>query len=113
MRQRTYDSARPQRPGVRAALAALSVTSAPILSTLADADAVLKPEMFASVTQFSDSDLSEVHIPDVARNAVIYEGDATRLWVAHNDRSIELRRSRPVYTMEKGRHPARQLSLFQ
>jgi hypothetical protein len=30
--------------------------------------------------------------PPSPRNAVIYEGDAARLWVAHDDRSIELRK---------------------
>jgi cobalt-zinc-cadmium efflux system membrane fusion protein len=48
----------------------------------------LKPEMFASVTIFSSGDHPAVSVP---RTALIYEGDQVRLWVAHDDKSIEMR----------------------
>ena len=51
-------------------------------------DGQLKPEMFANVTIYSASDLAAIGVP---KQALIYEGDQVRLWVAHEDRSIELR----------------------
>jgi cobalt-zinc-cadmium efflux system membrane fusion protein len=48
----------------------------------------LKPEMFANVTIYSASDHAAIAVP---KQALIYEGDQVRLWVAHNDKSIELR----------------------
>ena len=63
-----------------------------VRATVENSDGVLKPEMFANVTLFSNGDPSEVNTPAIPRSAVIYEGDAARLWVAHDDHSIELRR---------------------
>jgi cobalt-zinc-cadmium efflux system membrane fusion protein len=51
-------------------------------------DGQLKPEMFANVTIYSASDHAAIGVP---KQALIYEGDQVRLWVAHEDRSIELR----------------------
>ncbi|MDB5521482.1 MAG: Secretion protein HlyD [Tardiphaga sp.] len=48
----------------------------------------LKPEMFASVTIYSSGDHPAVGVP---RTSLIYEGDQVRLWVAHDDKTIELR----------------------
>ena len=48
----------------------------------------LKPEMFASVTIYSSGDHPAVSVP---RTALIYEGDQVRLWVAHDDKTIEMR----------------------
>src|ERR1700736_6176902 len=62
-----------------------------VRATVENSDGVLKPEMFANVTLFSNSDPSEVYTPAVPRSAVIYEGDAARLWIARDDHSIELR----------------------
>ena len=62
-----------------------------VRATVENSDGVLKPEMFANVTLFSNGDPSEVYTPAVPRSAVIYEGDAARLWIAHDDHSIELR----------------------
>jgi cobalt-zinc-cadmium efflux system membrane fusion protein len=47
--------------------------------------------MFANVTLFSNGHRPQDFTPAVPRSAVIYEGDAARLWVAHDDHSIELR----------------------
>ena len=51
-------------------------------------DGLLKPEMFANVTIFSSGDHPAVGVP---KQALIYEGDQVHLWVAHDDKSIELR----------------------
>ena len=44
--------------------------------------------MFANVTIFSSGDHPAVGVP---KQALIYEGDQVRVWVAHDDKSIELR----------------------
>ena len=54
-------------------------------------DGVLKPEMFANVTLYSESDTLKPESPGVPRNAIIYESSASRVWVARDDQSIELR----------------------
>ena len=48
----------------------------------------LKPEMFANVTIYSAGDHPAVGVP---KQALIYEGNQVRVWVAHEDKSIELR----------------------
>ena len=50
--------------------------------------ASLKPEMFANVTIYSAGDHPAVGVP---KQALIYEGDQVRVWVAHDDKTIELR----------------------
>jgi membrane fusion protein, heavy metal efflux system len=59
-----------------------------VRATVANKDGLLKPEMFANVTIYSGSDHPAVGVP---KQALIYEGDQVRLWVAHEDKSIELR----------------------
>jgi cobalt-zinc-cadmium efflux system membrane fusion protein len=49
---------------------------------------LLKPEMFANVTIYSAGDHPAVGVP---KQALIYEGDQVRVWIAHEDKSIELR----------------------
>jgi membrane fusion protein, heavy metal efflux system len=49
---------------------------------------LLKPEMFANVTIYSAGDHPAAGVP---KQALIYEGDQVRVWVAHEDKSIELR----------------------
>ena len=51
-------------------------------------DGVFKPEMYANVTIYSGGDRPGVGVP---KQALIYEGERVRLWVAHDDKSIELR----------------------
>src|SRR5712671_7090773 len=58
-------------------------------------DRMLKPEMFANVTIYSTSDNPEV---GVTKQALIYEADQVRVWVAHDDKSIELRSIKPGLT---------------
>jgi cobalt-zinc-cadmium efflux system membrane fusion protein len=59
-----------------------------VRATVDNKDGLLKPEMFANVTIFSSGDHRAVGVP---KQALIYEGDQVRLWVAHDDKSIELR----------------------
>ncbi len=60
-----------------------------VRATVDNKDNLLKPEMFANVTIYSGGDHSAVGVP---KQALIYEGDQVRVWVAHDDKSIELRR---------------------
>jgi cobalt-zinc-cadmium efflux system membrane fusion protein len=57
-------------------------------ATVDNKDGLLKPEMFANVTIYSAGDHPAVGVP---KQALIYEGDQVRVWVAHEDKSIELR----------------------
>ena len=59
-----------------------------IRAPIDNSDGSLKPEMFANVTIFSPGDHPAVAVP---KQALIYEADRVRLWVAHDDKSIELR----------------------
>jgi cobalt-zinc-cadmium efflux system membrane fusion protein len=57
-------------------------------ATVDNKNGLLKPEMFANVTIYSAGDHPAVGVP---KQALIYEGDQVRVWVAHEDKSIELR----------------------
>ena len=59
-----------------------------VRATIDNKDGLLKPEMFASVTIYTGGDHPSVGAP---KQALIYEGEHVRLWVAHDDQSIELR----------------------
>jgi len=59
-----------------------------VRATIDNKDGLLKPEMFANVTIYSAGDHPAVGVP---KQALIYEGDQVRIWVAHEDKSIELR----------------------
>jgi cobalt-zinc-cadmium efflux system membrane fusion protein len=59
-----------------------------VRATIDNKDGVFKPEMFANVTIYSGGDRPSVGVPKLA---LIYEGERVRLWVAHDDKSIELR----------------------
>jgi cobalt-zinc-cadmium efflux system membrane fusion protein len=59
-----------------------------VRATVANKDGRLKPEMFANVTIYSGKDHPAIGVP---KQALIYEGDQVRLWVVHEDKSIELR----------------------
>jgi cobalt-zinc-cadmium efflux system membrane fusion protein len=59
-----------------------------VRATIDNKDGLLKPEMFANVTIYSASDHPAVAVP---KQALIYEGNQVRVWVAHEDKSIELR----------------------
>ena len=59
-----------------------------VRATIDNKDGALKPEMFANVTIYSPSDHPAIGVP---KTALIYEGDQVRIWVAHEDKTIELR----------------------
>jgi cobalt-zinc-cadmium efflux system membrane fusion protein len=74
--------------------AALDPTTRRLLvrATVDNAAGLLKPEMFASVKILTGESDKAVAIP---RDAIIYEGEAARVWVVRdkdNDKAIELRR---------------------
>jgi len=66
-----------------------------VRATIDNKDSVLKPEMFANVTIYSAGDRPAVGVP---KQALIYEGDQVRIWVAHPDKTIELRQIKPGLT---------------
>ena len=59
-----------------------------VRATIDNKDGSLKPEMFANVTIYSPGDHPA---PAVPKQALIYEGARVRVWVAHDDKSVELR----------------------
>jgi cobalt-zinc-cadmium efflux system membrane fusion protein len=59
-----------------------------VRATIDNKDGLFKPEMFANVTIYSGDGRKSV---GVRKQALIYEGDRVRLWVAHDDKSLELR----------------------
>ena len=59
-----------------------------VRATVDNKGGLLKPEMFANVTIYSAEDRPAIGVP---KQALIYEGDQVRVWVAHEDKSIELR----------------------
>ena len=74
--------------------AALDPTTRRLLvrATVNNDAGLLKPEMFASVKVLSGESDKAVAVP---RDAIIYEGEAARVWVVRdkdNDKAIELRR---------------------
>src|SRR5215471_4460894 len=60
-----------------------------VRATIENSERLLKPEMFASVTIFSGDEKTS---PGAPREAIVYEGDVARVWVASDDKSLELRR---------------------
>jgi cobalt-zinc-cadmium efflux system membrane fusion protein len=62
-----------------------------VSATIDNSGALLKPEMFANVRVITDEGAPAPAIP---REAIIYEGDVARVWVALDDKSIELRQVR-------------------
>jgi membrane fusion protein, heavy metal efflux system len=63
-----------------------------VRATVNNTEGLLKPEMFASVKILTGESGNAVAVP---RDAIIYEGDAARVWVVRekdNEKAIELRR---------------------
>jgi membrane fusion protein, heavy metal efflux system len=59
-----------------------------VRASIDNKEGLFKPEMFANVTIYAGADHTSVGVP---KQALIYEGDRVRLWVAREDKSIELR----------------------
>jgi cobalt-zinc-cadmium efflux system membrane fusion protein len=57
-----------------------------------NADRALKPEMFAQFSIMTGGEATAMAIPE---EAIVYEGNAARVWVAGDDKTIALRRIRP------------------
>ncbi|WP_442894514.1 efflux RND transporter periplasmic adaptor subunit [Bradyrhizobium sp. AZCC 1588] len=66
-----------------------------VRATIDNKNGTLKPEMFANVTIYSAGDRPAVGVP---KQALIYEGDQVRIWVANPDKTIELRQVKPGLT---------------
>src|SRR5437879_799327 len=62
-----------------------------VRATIDNKDGQLKPEMFANVTIYSASDHPAVGVP---KQALMYEGDQVRIWVAQGDKTIARRQIR-------------------
>ena len=60
-----------------------------VRTAIPNADGLLAPEMFATVSIVVGEDKGAMAA--VPRGAVIYEGNSARLWVVHDDQSLELR----------------------
>jgi len=60
-----------------------------VRAAVPNTDNLLAPEMFATVTLVVGEDKGAMAA--VPRGAVIYEGNTARLWVVHDDQSVELR----------------------
>jgi multidrug efflux pump subunit AcrA (membrane-fusion protein) len=59
-----------------------------VRATIDNSNGQFKPEMFTSVTIYTDEGDSSIGVP---RDAVIYEADNARVWVARADKTIEVR----------------------
>src|SRR5215472_6777947 len=59
-----------------------------VRATIDNKEGLFKPEMFASVTIYAGADHKSVGVP---KQALIYEGERVRLWVAGDGKSLELR----------------------
>ena len=66
-----------------------------VRATIDNKEGLFKPEMFASVTIYAGADHKSVGVP---KQALIYEGERVRLWVANEDKSLELREIRTGLT---------------
>ena len=60
-----------------------------VRATVRNSNGLLKPEMFASVTIMTDEGDTGLAIP---RDAIIYEGSTAHVWVAREDKAVEIRR---------------------
>jgi cobalt-zinc-cadmium efflux system membrane fusion protein len=63
----------------------------PVRAEVENADGALKPEMFAN---FSISTGADSAAPAVPEDAVVYDGEQARVWVAQADKSLALREIR-------------------
>lgn len=68
-----------------------------VRATIDNAKGLFKPEMFASVTIYTQEGDSS---PAVPRSAVIYEADKARVWVVRSDKTIEARQIRTGITSD-------------
>ena len=62
-----------------------------VRATIDNADGALKPEMFASFTIFTDGGSESLAVPE---EAIVYEGNSARVWVAQDDGMVSSREIR-------------------
>ena len=72
-----------------------SIRRLQVRATIDNGNGQFKPEMFTSVTIYTDEGDSSIAVP---RDAVIYEADNARVWVARADKTIEVRQIRTGIT---------------
>jgi cobalt-zinc-cadmium efflux system membrane fusion protein len=65
-----------------------SVRRLMVRASIDNADRKFKPEMFATVTLYSDDGETSVAVP---RESVIYESETARVWVVRPDKTLEVR----------------------
>jgi membrane fusion protein, heavy metal efflux system len=63
-----------------------------VRAVIDNSEGLLRPEMFASVSIMTDEGDNALSVP---RDAVIYEAQTARVWVAREDNGLELRRIKP------------------
>ena len=63
-----------------------------VRAVINNSQGLLRPEMFASVSILTDEGDNALAVP---RDAIIYEGEQARVWVARDDKGLELRRIKP------------------
>lgn len=84
----------------------------PVRAEVENGDGALKPEMFASFRIITGDDVTA---PAVPQSAIVYEGDAARLWVVNEDGSIAARQIKVGHTqngaveVEKGLQPGEKI----
>ena len=66
-----------------------------VRATIDNSHGQFKPEMFTSVTIYTDEGDSSLGVP---RDSVIYEAENARVWVARSDKTIEVRQIKPGIT---------------
>ncbi|MEP7030733.1 MAG: efflux RND transporter periplasmic adaptor subunit [Pseudolabrys sp.] len=59
-----------------------------VRATIDNSQGLLRPEMFASVNILTGEGDSS---PGIPREAIIYDGNAARVWIVHDDRAVEAR----------------------
>jgi membrane fusion protein, heavy metal efflux system len=59
-----------------------------VRATINNTEGALRPEMFANVTILTGEGDNSLAVP---REAVIYDGNSARVWIAHDDQSVEAR----------------------
>ena len=67
-----------------------------VRATIDNGGGQFKPEMFASITIYTGEGDSSLGVP---REAVIYEADNARVWVARSDRTLEVRQIKTGITL--------------
>lgn len=82
------DETFPANISYTAATLDLNTRRLPVRATINNSRGLLKPEMFASVNILTGEGDAALAVP---REAILYEGNAARVWVTRPDKTIEMR----------------------